>query len=147
MALGLVLLLGSKGAQFLMGEVSLYGIYMTEKARFLPGLPGKISYNFLSCFPTALNVVGAQGRTPFSSLLLSSLESSDTKVCAPWIRARLGSRDVSNRLQGKSPQDVLSCSLTALNMVGAHDLIPPQGLSSSLLLSSLELSDTTIYEP
>ena len=66
-----------------------------------------------------------------SSLLLSSLDLSDTQVYEPYIRARLGTGavPVAARVRGARLQ--------------AQVLL----FSSSLLLSSLELSDAKVYEP
>ena len=54
-----------------------------------------------------------------SSLLLSSLELSDTQVYEPWIRALLAANRLlsernlfENKIDGKSHQNVLECSLT-----------------------------------
>ena len=85
-----------------------------------------------------------------SSVLLSSLELSDTKVYEPQTRALLGTASHF-------------CEVVVLKLRTAWcaDVQqPPGGLeqgvdaagskrvsSSSLLLSSLELSDTQVYEP
>jgi len=69
-----------------------------------------------------------------SSLLLSSLELSDTKVYEPQIRARLGTTAYKMYPTDRQELDI-------------HLAFKASASSSSLLLSSLELSDTKVYEP
>ena len=51
-------------------------------------------------------------------------------------------------LEGESPYNLLRCSLFARKLsIGRIGTVFGDVFSSSLLLASLELSDTTIYEP
>jgi len=75
-----------------------------------------------------------------SSLILSSLELSDTKVYAPYIRARLGTAAHFFEVVVPHPRPP-GPGRPRLSL--SH----PRACASSLLLSSLELSDTKVYEP
>ena len=84
-----------------------------------------------------------------SSLLLLSLELSDTTIYEPQIRALLGTASHFCEAVVVSPQAIPRkiwqvCWETPTPRVVQVPLPP---LSLSLLLSSLELNDTQVYEP
>ena len=83
---------------------------------------------------------------PSSSLLLSSLELSDTKVYAPQRRALLGTLNPKPQTLNPEPGFTQLPEL-ANGAAFAYKVPPPHLLISSLLLPSLELSDTEVYEP
>ena len=94
-----------------------------------------------------------------SYLLLSSLELSDTQVYEPEIRAILGTAShfcqvvvykllmLSVSADGDEPVLEKSEGTEIVWAEGKNVTVSPTSLSSSLLLSSLELSDTKVYEP